>query len=114
MAFNDPVSEVAQTMEQQERKAFWWQQAQNFVYAGLAVVALAIFWRLFRKTGQDALAPQPAPAPVQPTPEPELAGISMRNPPGVLTVETLNQLVMENPNNVTQALQNWLGKTSNN
>jgi hypothetical protein len=32
--------------------------------------------------------------------------------PGVVTVETLNQLVRENPVNVSQAIQNWLNRTT--
>jgi hypothetical protein len=31
-------------------------------------------------------------------------------PPGVVTVETLNQLVRENPVSVSQAIQGWLNR----
>ncbi len=33
-----------------------------------------------------------------------------RQPGGVVTVEVLNQLIRENPANMTQAVRSWLGR----
>ena len=30
--------------------------------------------------------------------------------PGVVTVDVLNKLIKENPNNMTQAIRDWMGK----
>jgi flagellar biosynthesis/type III secretory pathway M-ring protein FliF/YscJ len=119
MPFTDPVTEVSANLGKEEKKEFWWKQAQNFVYAGLALFVLFIFWRLLKKTSAEQL-PTPAQA------ESMIlasggqaygngrgtAGGQRPNLQGVINVETLNQLVRENPANVTQAIQNWLTRNS--
>lgn len=122
MPFNDQFTEAAQDISKIEKKQFWWAQAQNIAYLGLALGVLFIFWRVMKKTPTEQL---PVPA------DPEAFMVSSAaqaygapagrggsrqpfNSQGVVTVETLNQLVRENPANVTQAIQTWLGRNSSN
>ncbi len=34
-------------------------------------------------------------------------------PPGLVTVDVLNQLIRENPSNMTQAVRTWMTRSSN-
>ena len=121
MPFSDPVTEVSGEIGKAEKKEFWWKQAQNFVYAGLALGVLFIFWRLLKKTSAEQL---PTPAQVETTMFATgatafgngrgTAGAARPNLQGVINVETLNQLVRENPANVTQAIQSWLTRNPSN
>jgi flagellar biosynthesis/type III secretory pathway M-ring protein FliF/YscJ len=110
----------------QAKKQFWWEQVQNLIYPLLALGVLFFFWRAFKRTAADQI-PLEVPAPTTEA-ESELAyasghgrrpglaapGRARANTPGVVTVETLNQLVRENPANVAQAIQNWLGGSGTN
>jgi hypothetical protein len=120
MPFNDSIGEVSQDLGKQEKKQFWWNQAQNLIYPLLALGILFVFWRLLKGT------------PVEHVP----VGLSVEEwdaergngngqPPlgrprhaasGVVTAEVFSQLVRENPENMTQAIQTWLarGKPSQN
>jgi flagellar M-ring protein FliF len=122
MPFIDQFSEAAQDISKTEKKQFWWAQAQNITYIGLALAVMVIFWRLLKKTPSEQM---PAPAGAEDLMFSSAAQAygtaggkaGVRQPfnnQGVVTVETLNQLVRENPTNVTQAIQTWLSRSSTN
>lgn len=124
LPFNDQfATEVSQQFEQQQQHEFWWNVARNALYPGVALAILLVFLRLFKRTPVQEI---PIGVPVG-----RLAGRLNGNGngnghslpdwqrdtvPGVVTVEVLNQLIKENPANMSQAIRDWLhrGKGSAN
>jgi flagellar M-ring protein FliF len=110
MAFNNQVpSEVVQQMDKQEKLQFWLDLAQKLLYPALALVVLFAFWRMFQRAkAEDIRLGVPL-------------GGNGRGPlgqgiipgKGLVTVEVLNQLIRENPANMTQAVRGWLGRSKN-
>lgn len=104
IAFNDaPAAEITKQFEQQKHQV-WWDLAKNAVYPLLAGVVLFIFWRAFKSTPLENI---PLGVPVG-----GRANGSGGLTPGdsdAVTVEVLNQLIRENPNNMTQAIRSWMG-----
>ncbi len=128
LPFNDQfATEVSQQFEQQQQHEFWWNVARNALYPGVALAFLLVFLRLFKRTPVQEI---PIGVPVG-----RLAGRLNGNGhgngngnghslpdwqrdtvPGVVTVDVLNQLIKENPANMSQAIRDWLhrGKGSAN
>lgn len=104
IAFNDaPAAEITKQFEQQKHQV-WWDLAKNAVYPLLAAVVLFIFWRAFKSTPLENL---PLGVPVG-----ARANGNGSLTPGdsdAVTVDVLNQLIRENPNNMTQAIRSWMG-----
>ncbi|MEW6302701.1 MAG: flagellar basal-body MS-ring/collar protein FliF [Verrucomicrobiota bacterium] len=114
MPFNDqPAAETVRLLDQQRQRETWWELARNGAYLVGALLVLFVFWRLFQRTPVDQI---PLGVPVG-----ELAdanGVVHLNGngasgngharPGVVTVDVLNQLVRENPDNLTQAIRHWM------
>jgi flagellar M-ring protein FliF len=105
MAFNEgPAMEVVEQFEQQQKKQFWWELAKTGVYPLLGCVVLFVFWRVFKSTPVENI---PLGVPVG------AHGANGRGfRPGdsdTVTVEVLNQLIRENPHNMTQAIRSWMG-----
>jgi flagellar M-ring protein FliF len=126
LPFNDQfATEVTHRLETQERRDFWWMLARDLAYPALAAGILFFFLRLFKRTSVEDIH---AGAPVhrlamragnghgngygnghgngrhhglEPRPEPAS---------GIVTVEVLNQLIKENPQNMTQAIRAWLDR----
>ncbi len=105
MPFNDQVStDLTQQFDQQEKRQYWFEMAQKLVYPGLALGILFMFWRALKQTKTDEI---PIGIPI---------GNGNGNSParsntpasGIVTVEVLNQLIRENPNNMSQAVRTWL------
>ena len=109
MPFNDqPVRELTQQLEQQEKRQVWLDLAQKLVYPALALGVIFAFWRMFQKAKAEEIR----------------LGVPLANGrangngngqavlpgKGVVTVEVLNQLIRENPANMTQAVRSWLGR----
>jgi flagellar M-ring protein FliF len=121
LAFNDQLStEVTHTLETQERRDFWWTLAHNLVYPALAIGMLLVFLRLFKRTAKDDI---PIGIPVGRLSlnggngngnghHPVYAERSGEASPEVVTAEVLNQLIKENPQNMTQAIRAWLDRGS--
>jgi flagellar M-ring protein FliF len=112
MPFNDqPVRELTQQLEQQEKRQVWLDLAQKLIYPALALGILLAFWRMFQKAKAEEIR----------------LGFPLANGQGngnghsrvvlpgkgVVTVEVLNQLIRENPANMTQAVRSWLGRAKN-
>ena len=119
LPFNDQfAAEVTRTLETQERRDFWWSLARTLAYPALAIGILGFFVRLLKRASKDEI-PISLPAgrlsmnghngnghrPLYP----ERAGESGAE---VVTVEVLNRLIRENPQNMTQAIRAWLDRGS--
>ena len=112
--FTDPpASELSKQLESESQRQFYWEIGKSALCGGLALAILFVFFRLLKKTPASDI---PIGIPLV---ELEAAGkpaIPGREPqPGVITAEVLNQLIRENPANMTQAVRSWMtkGKASN-
>ncbi|HTI70335.1 MAG TPA: flagellar basal-body MS-ring/collar protein FliF [Candidatus Limnocylindria bacterium] len=128
MAFNDePQQQLATQLEQGERRRFWSDILKNAMYPALGLCVVAAFWRVFQKTPLEQI---PIGVPVGDGQMNGMAPNGMRNGNGhrngngngnnhgldgesesekyVMTVDIMNELVKQNPQNVTQALRNWM------
>jgi flagellar M-ring protein FliF len=117
LPFNDQfATELNQQLDQQGKRDFWWTLARNSAYPALGLVAFFILLRTFKQT------------PVQEIPLGIPVGrIALKNgngngnghsrfgdpfepEPGVVTVDVLNRLIKENPNNMSQAIREWMNR----
>lgn len=120
LPFNDQfATDFNQRLLMQEREEFWWKVGKTVLYPGLAVAILMVLLRLLKRT------------PVEDIPMGIPIGYFASNnghnghgngngnghkparqdwdeEPNLVTVEVLNRLVQENPNNMTQAIRSWL------
>ncbi len=105
MPFNDqPATELTQQLDQQEKRQFWYDTALKGIYPALAAAVLFLFWRLWQKTTKDEI----------PIAIPATNGNGnghRKSAQGTVTVEVLNQLIRENPANMTQAVRSWLSRS---
>ena len=126
MPFNDqPVLELIRQLDTEKRRLFWWDLGSKMIYPALSLALLAFFWRTFRRTSASDI-PIGIPLSEFPSngngngnghgdgngggpPSPSRQKLM----PGVVTVDVLNQLIRENPGNVTHAIRNWMSKGSN-
>lgn len=113
MPFNDqPAQEMMQKMDTQERRQFWMQLLGNTTYPLMALAVLAVFWRAFKKAPAVDI---PLGIPIEDFAEAKANGNGKTNgmhpkrgkQPAV-TVEVMNQLIRENPQNMTQAIRTWM------
>jgi hypothetical protein len=95
--------DITKQLDQQQKKDFWWDLAKAGVYPVLGVVVLFVFWRTFKSTPLDNVTAGGANG--------GLGGGRVLRPgdSDVVTVEVLNQLIRENPHNMTQAIRSWMG-----
>jgi len=95
--FNDePAMEITKQLDQQQKKDFWWQMGSTAVYPLLGIGVLFVFWRTFKSTPVESIS----------------TGGTRALRPGdsdAVTVDVLNQLIRENPHNMTQAIRSWMG-----
>jgi flagellar M-ring protein FliF len=115
MAFNDqPAPELTQQFEQQEKRQYWGGLAEKLIYPALALAVVFAFWRMFQKAKAEEIR----------LGFPTGNGNGKANGnghfgkivapgKGVVTVDVLNQLIRENPANMTQAVRSWLGRAKN-
>jgi flagellar biosynthesis/type III secretory pathway M-ring protein FliF/YscJ len=118
LPFNDQLAtSVTHEFELQKKHELWWGIARGALYPGLALVALLVLLRIFKRTpveeiqlgvpvgrlmaahkaagnghglGAETWAGEPA--------------------PGIVSVDVLNRLIKENPVNMTQAIREWMDK----
>jgi flagellar M-ring protein FliF len=112
MPFNEqPAREMSRQFDQQEKRQVWLELGQKLIYPALAIGILFAFWRMFQKAKTEDIR----------LAFPTANGHSNGNGhgkavlpgKGVVTVEVLNQLIRENPANMTQAVRSWLGRAKN-
>jgi len=115
LTFNDQFAvDMTQQLDKQQNRDFWTNLAINATYPALGLAAIFILFRMFKR------------APVQEIPlgvpvgrlghkqgngngHPARYGdFSFEPQPGVVTVDVLNKLIRENPNNMTQAIRDWM------
>jgi flagellar M-ring protein FliF len=107
MTFNDqPATELTQQLDKQEKRQLWFDMAQKAVYPALAIGVLFLFWRLWQKTAKDEI-----PFAIPATNGHGNGNGHRKSAQGVVTVEVLNQLIRENPANMTQAVRTWLTRS---
>jgi flagellar M-ring protein FliF len=95
--FNEePAMEITKQLDQQQKKDFWWELAKTGIYPLLGIGVLFVFWRTFKSTPVESIS----------------VGGTRALRPGdsdAVTVDVLNQLIRENPHNMTQAIRSWMG-----
>jgi flagellar M-ring protein FliF len=126
MPFNDQLGiELSQQLDSQQKMEFWWENGKSALWIGLALAALLLFWRGFNRTPVENI---PLGVPLS------RVGLSGKNGGGsngngngngsrgaptdwpvpaeapVVSIETINQLVRENPHNLTQSVRGWLNR----
>lgn len=115
MPFNDQANLViTQQLEREQRREFWLNLAKSLVYPALALGILVFFWRAFQRTPAENIPPSVLLGPFSDLgnghgsrPGGDWSKISE---PGVVTVDVLNRLVRENPENMSQAIRTWLSR----
>lgn len=101
--FNDEQAvEIKQTLAIDQNRQFWWNLARNSVYPLLTLIVLYIFWRTLKRTPSENI---PIGIPLG-----EMNSKVPSAKDAVITVDALNQLIKENPANMTQAIRSWMGK----
>jgi flagellar M-ring protein FliF len=111
MPFNDQIpSEMGPQLDTQERLQFWLDLAQKLIYPALALVVLFAFWRMFQRAKAEEIR---LGVPLGNGNGRGQLGNGLAPGKGLVTVEVLNQLIRENPANMTQAVRGWLGKSKN-
>jgi flagellar M-ring protein FliF len=104
MPFNDTFgSEVVQQMDQQQKHQLFWDIGKNAGYVLLALIILVVFLRTLKTTPADLVTIQSAGSRRLPNGHSE---------GGVVTVEVLNRLLRENPDNMTEAVRGWMKPTN--
>jgi flagellar M-ring protein FliF len=111
MPFNDQMStELTLQMDQQEKRNFWLDLGRQAIYPVMAVGMLFMFFRLLKNTKADDI-------PIGASAGGSGGGAGGRNgapAQGLVTVDVLNQLVRENPANMTQAVRTWMAQSKTN
>lgn len=108
MTFNDQAAlEISRQLDQQQTREFWWNLAANAAYPALALGLLFFFWRAFKRTPDDSI-PLGVPLGQIPTATTGPGAAGAPGTPPTVTVDVLNQLVRENPGNMTQAIRSWM------
>ena len=114
MPFNDPTTaEITQQFEQQTKRQVWFDLAAKLVYPALALGIIFMFWRMLKNTKVEDI---PLGVPIG---NGNGNGNGHFGKPGVpgsgmVTVDVLNQLMRENPANMSQAVRSWMNRAKPN
>jgi flagellar M-ring protein FliF len=119
LPFNDQfATDMTQQLDQQTKRDFWWSLARNSLYPALGLAAFLILLRTFKKTPVQEI---PIGVPVGRLAlkngngngngnHPRFGEFTYEPQPGVVTVDVLNRLIKDNPNNMTQAIREWMNR----
>lgn len=121
MPFDDKWNtQIVQNMEQHETFRYIMDIAKQLVYPALAAAVIFLFFRTLKKTDTDSI---PIGVPLDQFSRGngngngngnshglELPEWAEQAKKGYVSVDVLNQLVRENPSNMTQAIRSWLSK----
>ncbi len=121
LTFNDQLpGDMAEKLDRQERNEFWMNLGKSALYPLFAMVFLGLLLWQLKRTSLDEI---PIGIPIdqiniaQPTNgngsvngngHGKSFSLIKDTIPGVVTVEVLNQLIKENPDNMTQAIRSWM------
>jgi flagellar M-ring protein FliF len=106
--FNDSgATELTATLQKDQQWQQYTQVGQTVLYPLIALVVLAMLWKVFKRAPDVDI---PIGVPVG-----EGDGrvfingkLGARTSRGVVTVDTMNQLIKENPQNMTHAIRGWM------
>lgn len=113
MPFNDATMiELSNKLDKEEQKQFWIGLGTKLIYPALGLAILGLFWSAFKKTPMEEI---PLGIPIGDFALAESKANGHANgkaplPGGGVTVEVLNQLIRENPNNMAQAIRTWMNR----
>jgi flagellar M-ring protein FliF len=116
MPFNDSQAiEITKQLDSQQKREMWMEIGRMALYPGIALAALFFFWRAFKRTPNENIPIGVALG----DGDMDVNGRMNRlksGERGVVTVDVLNQLIRENPDNMTQAIRGWMthGKSARN
>jgi hypothetical protein len=109
MPFNDQfATEITQQLEKQDKRQMWADLAQKSLYPALAAGILFLFWRMLKSTKAEDV---PVGLPIATGNGTYKNGAGS---PHLVTVDVLNQLIRENPANMTQAVRSWMTRKNPN
>lgn len=112
MPFNDQIStELTAQLEQQDKKQLLFDLAPKLAYPALALGVLFMFFRMLKNTKPDDI---PLGVPIGNGSGNGNGNGHFRPAAGVVTVDVLNQLIRENPANMTQAVRTWMSRSKPN
>ena len=118
MPFNDTfAANLTQQLDSQQQRDFWIKLAGNLTYPALGLAAIFILFRAFKRTPMQDI---PLGVPVGQLAHKNGTGTGGQGgrfgeyttepQPGVVTVDVLNRLIRDNPNNMTAAIRDWMGR----
>jgi flagellar M-ring protein FliF len=98
-SFNDNgAADLTATLQQDQKWQMWVQVGQTVAYPAIGLIVIFMLFRLFKR----------APNVDIPIGVPVGDGANGRRSHPVVTVDVLNQLIRENPQNMTQAIRSWM------
>ena len=107
--FNDrQAEEITATLQKDQQLQFWLQIGQVLMYPALALVVLFFLWRVLKRAPDVDI---PVGIPVGDGSQATGSGLNgpgRAGGPKVVTVDVLNQLIRENPQNMTHAIRSWM------
>jgi len=119
MPFNDQfATDLTQQLDNQSKRDYWTNLLRSLLYPALGLGALFMLMRTFKST----LVPEiPIGVPVgrlgvktngtgNGNGHSRYGEFSFEPQPGVVTVDVLNKLIKDNPNNMTQAIREWMNR----
>jgi len=119
LAFNDQfATDMTQQLDSQQKRDFFINLASNLAYPALGLISIFILFRMFKRTAVQEI---PLGVPVGRLAHKNGTGTGSAQPsrygdfafepqPGVVTVDVLNRLIKDNPNNMTQAIRDWMNQ----
>jgi flagellar M-ring protein FliF len=107
MPFNDSFStEITQQFDKQEKRQYWTDLGFKLIYPALALGVVFLFWRTLKGVKTEEV----------PIGMPLGNGNGHYgkggNGSGMVTVDVLNQLIRENPGNMSQAVRSWMSRNN--
>ncbi|HEX4350657.1 MAG TPA: flagellar basal-body MS-ring/collar protein FliF [Verrucomicrobiae bacterium] len=118
LPFNDQfATDMNQQLDQQVKHDFWMDLAHKSFYPALGLVAFFILLRAFKQTPVQDI---PIGVPVgrlaytngngNGNGHSRTGNYTVEPQPGVVTVDVLNRLIKDNPNNMTHAIREWMNR----
>ncbi len=115
--FNEEMAtELTQTIDKQQNQQFWWDLGKSVIYPALALGMMLFFYRTLKSTPTENI-PIGVPLGLFGNGHGNGNGNGHRSgngdwrkqqEPALVTVDVLNRLIRENPENVSQAIRSWL------